>query len=107
VAFRSPPTVGDWYENCYVDWAAPVDVQVEINGVAGTATSGRHYSSVIPARQWFLELHDAVPGDYVVTVTPGPAPVPWQIAPWQSLNTRLHLERGIGYALFSFWHGTQ
>lgn len=103
---RNPPTLIDW-GNCDSGyWGAPVNIQVDVRGVAGTPTSGRHYSFSIPRGQVFYELHDVAPGEYDVSVVPAAAPVAWRLVPWQSSSTRLQLERGISYELFSFWHIT-
>jgi hypothetical protein len=105
--FRSTPTLNDWGLDCDSGYGgAPVDVRVEVEGIAGTPTEDQHHSFSMPAQRWFFELHDAVPGDYVVSVTPAAGPVVWQLVPWQSVNTRLRLDRGIAYALFSFWYIT-
>ena len=105
--FGSTPIWPDDWGSCDSGyWGAPVDVQVDINGVAGTATSDTHYSFSIPKSLWYRELDNAVPGDYEVSVTPAAGPIAWRIVPWQSANTRVRLDRGIAYALFSFWYIT-
>jgi hypothetical protein len=98
-----PPTWDDWGQCDTGYWGAPVNIQVDVNGVAGTPTSGRHYSFSIPAWQVSYELRDAVPGDYDVSVAPAAGPVVWRLVPWQSSSTRLRLDRGMGYTIFSFW----
>jgi hypothetical protein len=101
--FSSEPTLEDWVDCDGGLWGAPVDVLVEVNGVVGTPTSGRYYSFFIKAGQLSYELRDALPGDYIATVAPTVDSPAWRLAPWQNYATRLRVDHGIAYALFSFW----
>ena len=102
--FLNPPTLNDWGACDSGYWGAPVDVQVDLNGVVGTPTSGQHYSFSIRRNQWFYQINGAVPGDYDVSIALAAGPVAWQLVPWQNSTSRLHLDRGLGYELFSFWY---
>jgi hypothetical protein len=98
--FSGPPTFQDWGD-CDSGYWGGVDVAVEVQGIAGTATAGIRYSLSIPSYRWFVELHDVPLGEYEVDVVPVRSG--WRLLPWQSSPVRLRVDQGLSYAEFDFW----
>jgi hypothetical protein len=96
------------------DYGYP-DVQIEVNGVAGTGTAGVHYETAIrPSlgsgywetwedNNFTAHFHVIVAGDYDVSVV-HVGPDPWQLVPWQTASRRVTVEQGLSYVEFDFWH---
>lgn len=115
-ALPDPPTQYEFHVcDATGDYRGFPDVQIEVNGVAGTGTAGVHYEAAIrPSvgnpywEAWedniFTAHFDTVaPGDYDVSVV-RVGPDPWQLVPWQAATTRVTVAQGLSYVRLDFWH---
>lgn len=109
-SLAGPPTPEDW-GNCDSGYWGGLDVKVEVNGVAGTATAAVHHTFTIAQDQWFVELHDIPRGEYDVSgvVTPRasglwfPCSTGWRLVPWRASPVRRRLDGGLAYTEFEYW----
>jgi hypothetical protein len=104
-----PFTMDDW-GNCDSGYWGGIDVEVEVIGIAGTATAGERFVYSIPGSRWFLERHDVPSGEYDVTAVPTPTTGTqigcesgWQLVPWRQSTVRIRVDEGLAYAEFEYW----
>jgi hypothetical protein len=115
-----PPTQDDW-DNCDGGYwgGVNVDVGIEVNGVAGTATAGVHLATTIRPygskpfsftwddNFWSAPFNITIPGDYDVSfgpLLPGPGGGTWRLLPWETAVQRIRMERVVGLVQFGFWY---
>ena len=109
-AVSGPMTLHAW-GNCDSGYWGGLDVQVDVNGIAGSPTAGIHQSFLIKQETWFAELRSLPPGEYEVSGTAkqrltGAArtcQTGWQLVPWRAAVQRMRVDDGLAYTEFEFW----
>jgi hypothetical protein len=108
LSFSSPPTPTDWGA-CDSGYWGGLDVDLELRGVAGTATAGVSRSFSILQDSWFTRIDGLPSGEYDVSAVSTPRASgacnsgTWRIVPWRSLTVQISAEAGVAYAEFEFW----